>query len=110
VAKFSEPFTSAELYVNDQAIRDNLADGKNVKACLTFSTEKNQSILVKVGLSAISTAGARKNLEAEMPHWDFDKVWDDARAAWNAELEKILVEGGSEEQKTIFYTACTMHF
>jgi len=49
--------------------------------------------------------GARKNLEAELPGWDFDKVRADAKAAWNKELSKIEVSGGTPNQTTNFYTA-----
>lgn len=62
-------------------------------------------VLVKVALSSVSIEGARKNLEAEVPGWDFDKVRADAKAAWNKELSKIEVSGGTDAQTTTFYTA-----
>lgn len=105
VAKFSAPFTGTSLFHDDRISPDNPVNGTNVKACLTFHTESKEPLLVSVGLSAISTEGARKNLDAEIPGWDFDKVRSEARAAWNKELGKIHVEGGNDEQKTIFYTA-----
>jgi predicted alpha-1,2-mannosidase len=105
VARFSESFAGTKLFIDDQEVRESRTEGTNVKACLTFHTGKNESVMVKVGLSSVSIAGARKNLETEIPDWDFDKVRHDVRAAWNAELGKILVEGGSDEQKTVFYTA-----
>ncbi len=89
VAKFSEPFTYAQL--ND-----------STKAVLNFA---GKNILVKVGLSSVSVENARKNLEAELPGWDFDRVKADAESAWEQELSKIIVEGGSQEEYTTFYTA-----
>lgn len=64
-----------------------------------------EPLMVKVGISSVSIEGARKNLEAEVPHWDFDRVRSEAEAAWNAKLNKIQVEGGTREQQRTFYTA-----
>ncbi|MCC6937203.1 MAG: GH92 family glycosyl hydrolase [Flavobacteriales bacterium] len=62
-------------------------------------------LIVKVGISAVSIEGARANLDAEVPHWDFDLVRKQAEEAWNAKLNKIKIEGGTKEQQRIFYTA-----
>lgn len=70
-----------------------------------FKTAADERVLVKVAISYVSIEGARKNLEAELPGWDFDKVRADAKAAWNKELSKIEVSGGTPEQTTNFYTA-----
>ncbi len=102
VAKFSKPFFSYTL--NDLTAKDGIP-GTDIKALFLFKTLKNSKILVKVGISAVSAEGARKNLEAEIPGWDFDIVKDQAMAAWNHELGKIEVSGGTKEQKTIFYTS-----
>ena len=64
-----------------------------------------EPLLVKVAISAVSVEGARKNLEAELPGWDFDAVRAAADAAWERELSKIRVEGGTKDQRTIFYTS-----
>lgn len=104
-ARFSKPFT-CKIAVND-TIQDNIqeAEGQNIKAVLSFTTSDNEQILAKVGISSVDSEGARNNLETEIPDWDFEKVMNDARDTWNKELSKIKVEGGSEDQKTIFYTA-----
>ena len=62
-------------------------------------------LIVKVGISAVSVEGARKNLDAETPGWDFDAVRQQAEGAWNAKLGKIEVTGGNREQQRIFYSA-----
>jgi len=62
-------------------------------------------LIVKVGISAVSIEGARANLDAEVPGWDFDAVRKQAEDAWNAKLNKIHVQGGTKEQQRIFYTA-----
>ena len=56
-------------------------------------------------MSAVSEEGARKNLEKEIPEWDFKKIKTDAKSIWEKELKKVEIEGGSEDQKTIFYSA-----
>ncbi len=106
VAKFSKPFASADLAIND-TIKNGIteATGKNIKAVLNFQTSDNEAILIKVGISAVSTDGARKNIEAEIPNWDFVAVKKETQVAWNNQLSKIDVEGGTPEQQTIFYTS-----
>ncbi|WP_207513723.1 GH92 family glycosyl hydrolase [Longitalea luteola] len=79
--------------------------GKHLGFFTEFETKKGEEVLLKSGISFVSLAGARKNLEAEIPGWDFDKLHAQARATWNAALSKMQVTGGSKAQKTIFYTA-----
>lgn len=67
--------------------------------------DDSAAVLVKVGISAVSVDGARKNLEAELPGWDFDAVRKQAEEAWNKELGRIEVLGGTPDQQRIFYTA-----
>ncbi len=105
VARFSRPFASVELARNDslRAGADSLR-GENIKASLSFGDEGGP-LLVKVGISAVDTDGARANLDREQPGWDFDAVRERARVQWNEVLGRIEVEGGSDEQRTIFTTA-----
>jgi predicted alpha-1,2-mannosidase len=105
VAKFSEPFKSSSIALDETIIEGNKTSGTNIKAAFTFNTGDNKEILVKVGISAVSVEGARKNLEAELNHWDFNRVLSQATEAWNSELGKIEVKGGTEGQKITFYTA-----
>jgi len=97
VAEFSKPFEEAGGGANGESGDDSVFVG--------FKTKANEQILVKVAISYVSIEGARKNLEAEIPGWDFDKVRADAKAAWNKELSKIEVSGGTDDQTTTFYTA-----
>ena len=106
VARFSKPFSELEIAVNDTVQNEiSKAEGKNIKAVVNFKTKANEQILVKVGISAVSAEGARKNLDAEIPGWDFDKVKMAAEKEWNSEFSKIEVEGGTADQLTNFYTA-----
>ena len=105
VMRFNQPIKQLHLAVNDSVI-PNLEEtrGKNIKAVFDFGRLKNPELLVKVGISAVSAEGARKNLEAELPDWDFNRVRTQARRIWNRELKKIAVKA-SAKTKTIFYTA-----
>jgi len=107
VAEFSKPFASYEIAVDNKTITGikSVDDKKNIKAIFHFSTAAGEKIHVKVGISAVSTEGARLNLDTEIPGWDFESVRSNARSSWNKELSKIEVEGGTDSQKTIFYTA-----
>lgn len=79
--------------------------GKDIRAYFNFDTEENEKINIKFALSSVSTNGALKNLEAEIPHWDFEKTKAETQNKWNNELSKIEVESITEDDKTIFYTA-----
>ena len=106
VARFSKPFESVDFAVNDTIKKDlEEVSGKNIKAVMNFQTTNNEVILVKVGISAVSTEGARENLNAENTGWNFDKTREDAKKSWQKELSRIEVEGGTKEQQTVFYTA-----
>ena len=102
-AKFSKPFTHTLL-------RDTLTDRNGnpqprCKVLLQFETQQDEQVLAKIGVSAVDMEGARKNLEAEIPAWDFEAVRRDARAAWNEYLGKIEVSPMEDTDRTIFYTA-----
>ncbi|RED47483.1 GH92 family glycosyl hydrolase [Seonamhaeicola aphaedonensis] len=71
---------------------------------VSFKTEADEKVQVKLGTSFINIAQARKNLESEINHWDFEKTSQATKEAWNKALEKIQIEG-PEDQKKIFYTA-----
>ena len=105
VIRFSKEFIDNGISENNQMIDDKSASGKNLKCYAGFDTDNNEVILVKVGISGVSIEGAIKNLEAEIPDWDFDKVKKDAENEWSKELRKIIVEDEDENEKTIFYTA-----
>jgi predicted alpha-1,2-mannosidase len=79
--------------------------GDRIGAFLNYQTSGDEQILVKVALSYTSIEGAGKNLEAEIPHWDFDRIREEAADTWNNELSRIKIYGATKEQKEIFYTS-----
>ena len=83
------------------------ADGNAVY--VTFATSAREKVRMKVGTSLIDLAQARANMEREYPHFDFDKAVAKGADTWEDELNMIQVEG-SEEDKSIFYTALTKCF
>jgi len=103
VAEFSkQPKWAFRTLQPDSKVHEDIT---NKKMVFGFETTNIDPILLKVAISSVSIEGARKNLAAELPGWDFDKVRADARAAWNKELSKIEVSGGTDAQTTTFYTA-----
>lgn len=114
VAKFSKPFTYYGTFDAGYQTPEssgsvfpykNAEKGVNIGAFVYFRTHADEQILVKVGISYTSVEGARKNLDAEIPDWNFDQVRQNAREIWNQELKKISLEGATHDQKQIFYTA-----
>ncbi|WP_298712678.1 GH92 family glycosyl hydrolase [Chitinophaga sp.] len=102
--KFSQPFRSHTVALGDTTKGAlQRAEGRNIKAYFTFDVTK--PVYVKVAISGVSEAGAMKNLDAEMPGFDFDGTLAAATKAWNTELGKIEVKGGTEDQQTMFYSA-----
>ena len=81
------------------------ASGQKIGAWVGFTTTAKQKIEVQIGISMVSTAQARRNLEAEVGTQTFDAVAAAARRAWNCRLNRVQVQGGTVEQKTVFYTA-----
>ena len=79
--------------------------GQDIRAYFNFDTDEDEKINIKFALSSVSTDGAMKNLETEIPHWDFNKTKEETKGKWNKELSKIEVETLSEANKTTFYTA-----
>jgi predicted alpha-1,2-mannosidase len=78
---------------------------KGSKAVIEFSTKKDEQILVKVGISGVSIDGALKNLDSEIPRWNFDSVKIAAHTAWEKELSKIIITTADQDHKTVFYTS-----
>ena len=79
--------------------------GDDVGAWLSFDVKENERIEVQIGVSFVSVENARLNLEVETKGKRFDDIRAEAREAWNNDLSRILVEGGTDDQKTVFYTA-----
>lgn len=94
VAEFSKPFDSFTLAGKD-----------NMYGRASFKTSEGEQILMKVALSPVSVEGARNNMAAELPGWDFEATAQAADDAWNAELSKVVIKTSDVQSREVFYTA-----
>lgn len=110
--KKQRPMTAEAAWDSDQG-KYKLYDGytkelsgDDVGAYLSFDTQEGEQVEVRLGVSFVSIENARQNLRAEQPAGiHFDQVRADARAAWQQALSRVEVEGGTEDQRSVFYTA-----
>ena len=79
--------------------------GDDIGTWFTFDTREGETIEVSIGVSFVSIENARENLEAEQAGRTFDDLRQTARTAWRNDLSRILVEGGTDDQRTVLYTA-----
>ena len=79
--------------------------GDDIGVWFTFNTDEGEEIEAAIGVSFVSIENARENLEQEQSGRHFSEIREEAREKWNDDLSRIIVEGGTEEQKTVFYTA-----
>lgn len=80
-------------------------EGKHLGFFTEFATRQNEQVLMKVGISYTDMSHAKMNLRQEITGWDFDGQRKKAKELWNQALGKINISGGTEEEKTVFYTA-----
>ena len=106
VIQFDQPFTAYGVWSGKEP-QAGVArlEGKHVGAYLKFDTAKNKIIGCKVASSFISPEQAALNLHREIGDSDFDTVRHQAETAWNQALGRVLIEGGTEDQRRTFYSA-----
>lgn len=104
-AEFSKPIKH-HIMVDGNTVCENnpILNGTNVRAVFDFDFKEDSQLLIKVGLSPVSVANAKMNLEKEIPAWNFDQTVAQADALWEKELDKIQIKG-RDLQKKLFYTA-----
>lgn len=105
--KLSRPFSSATLYSEDTALPSGTgeAKGTHLKAALHIDDVAHAPLLVKVGISAVDIEGALRNLDAEIPGWEFDQLVQTAGDTWERELSRIRIESKSEPTLRTFYSS-----
>ena len=79
--------------------------GDDVGVWFTYDLAEGEQVEVSLGVSFVSIENARENLDREQAGLSFEQIHQAARKAWNDDLSRILVEGGTDEQKHVFYTA-----
>lgn len=104
-AVFNHPVVKAELFDGNSTHEGcTVLNGRELKAVLDFG-RLGSPLVAKVGISGVSYENARENLASEVSDFDFDALAARTDAAWDAELGKIEVEGGTPAQREMFYTA-----
>ncbi|MEN6306671.1 MAG: GH92 family glycosyl hydrolase [Anaerohalosphaeraceae bacterium] len=103
---FDTPFTDCGIWQGDEKQSGATeAKGDNIAAYISFDGTKPQTITMKTAISYVSLANAEENMKTEIPGWDFQAVRTAARADWNKTLGKVQVDGGTQDEKILFYTA-----
>ena len=100
----SVPVQKFNVYDDNRLLEGDSGKGKAIKGLISFESAP-PTLKLKVGISPVSSANALANIEAEIPHWDFDRVVKEADKKWNRELSKISIRTKSAADKRIFYTA-----
>ena len=105
-AVFSSPF-DYKLYSGTEYQSDSTSVTVNTaKAVMSFrNLPADGRVLAKVGISSVDEEGARLNVEAEIPNWDFEGVMKQANTVWNEALGKIDIETSDNDSRTVFYTS-----
>jgi predicted alpha-1,2-mannosidase len=124
VAKFSKPAEKYGVWKTPRAYRGAEAEwmpyngkprlmegykkevvGDSIGAYFSYNFNKPTVVEVKIGVSYVSIENARENLEKETQDLSFEELYNETETAWNNQLSKIKVEGGTQDDKTIFYTS-----
>ncbi|WP_417941129.1 GH92 family glycosyl hydrolase [Flavobacterium sp. RS13.1] len=107
-ATFDQPIAKyvtwkdGKFYSNQSAQFDS---GKKTGALVSFGKEGKEELNVKIGISFLSELKAKNNIEAEIPHWDFNTVLASLENKWEQLLNRIQLSADtSEEYKKMFYT------
>jgi predicted alpha-1,2-mannosidase len=103
--QFNKPTLSSGTWKEGHLKKDKEQKGEGIGAYFSFDTAGPEALIAKVGISYVSMENARLNLQTEIPGWDFEGVRLAARQAWDEALSRIVINGGSDDQRTIFYTA-----
>ena len=105
VIQFSQPFTALVIEKDKQRLAADAREGKGraLKAGFDFKTTPKQPLLVKVGISGTGVEGARKNLAAEIPGWDFDEVRAAAVKQWKTLFDMVQIDSIDQKSRNTFY-------
>lgn len=102
-ARFSIP-VKLDIYRDDRPVEGSSVErGVNIKG-IVHLPDDTRSVSVKVGISPVSMSGADRNIESELPGWDFEETVRRTARKWERELDKVAVEGADDRTRRIFYT------
>lgn len=104
--EFDKPFMSCGAWSKMEITPgEKEKSGDNIGIYASYATSEGEQVQAKIGFSYISKEQAARNLKQEIADWDFEGVKKNGRKIWNDALNKIQIEGGSESQRTVFYTS-----
>ncbi|MBQ8162883.1 MAG: GH92 family glycosyl hydrolase [Clostridia bacterium] len=106
----SMPFKSTRFFENEKFLSCGINEiqGEDIHLLLDFDTEENEKILIRCGISYVDLEGAKRNLDTECPHFNFDDILKKCDDAWEKALGCVCVEGDDSTDLTIFHT-CLYH-
>ena len=104
-AEFSKPFRHFQTWEKNALSESRDQAGNHIGLVAEESGAVGGQVEVRVGLSYISSEQARRNLQREMAGRSFEQIKEQTRTLWNRTLGAVQIDGGSERQRTIFYTA-----
>jgi len=109
---YGEFNTDISISFNTQIIvnKRRKTSREQANAWVSFSDKLARTVEFKYAISYISIEQARKNLQNEIPQWNFKKLKEQATSIWNKKLGQIKVEGGTEEQRNVFYTSLYRYY
>ena len=106
VIEFSRPVSAIQVQADGKVTTASTGDsvtGKEIRAIFMQSPHE-EPLVIRVGISCTGVEGARKNLAAEIPHWDFDKVRAGTQKAWSSALEVLDADLSSEALTQTFWS------
>ncbi|GLR18455.1 GH92 family glycosyl hydrolase [Portibacter lacus] len=106
IAQLNVPYDSFKGWENAALLEGetDTIQGVNAGVGLLFENDEAEEVLMKVAISYVSVEQARKNLEAEIDHWNFDQIVNESLDTWNDWLSRIEIKGGTHKQQVKFYT------
>lgn len=103
--ELNKPVKELVTWTNDKIDENSKGvEGTDSGALLVFKNDLDEPVLMKVGISYSNESQARKNIESELTHWDFEKVVSDSKTEWNNWLSKVKISGGTKNDRSRFYT------
>jgi predicted alpha-1,2-mannosidase len=94
-----------KVRINDTISNESTATGKGIVLFASFNPNSVKDLNIRYGLSYISVEQAKRNLQNNIKDWDLNEIAFRGKKLWNHTLSKIEVEGGTENQRTVFYTS-----
>ena len=106
IIQFDKPIEAFGTWSGGEVQSNSLTQaGTVVGAYVKFKTRAGEVVKVRVATSFTSLEQARDNLQREVPDWDFEKLVQSTRSKWEQALSRLQLEGGTKEQRAVFYTA-----